>query len=199
MRIRTYATAVALLATLSAPLAAQDQRLQFIGYGGFNAPLADLQQTWYPDGSGNLLYRQFKSGINAGAGVTYWLDPNLGVRLDASFVGSKVVSPESNASWSKIHVGGDIVLRSGAGSSISPYGFLGLGQVRMSESGTSRKANRAVARFGAGLSFARSGAPLGFFGEAALLAYDFDQRFFPFFDKVQTDLALRVGVSLAVN
>jgi opacity protein-like surface antigen len=199
MSIRTYATAFALIATLAAPLAAQDQRLQFIGYGGFNAPLADLQQTWYPDGSGNLLYRQFKSGINAGAGVTYWLDQNLGVRLDGSYVTSKVVSPESNASWSKIHIGGDIVLRAGSGSGISPYGYLGLGQVRMSESGTSRKANRAVARFGTGLAIGRAGAPLGFFGEAALLIYDFDQTIFPFFDKVQTDLALRAGLSFAVN
>jgi hypothetical protein len=178
---------------LAAPLAAQDyNRVQIHGYGGFAAPLADLQQTWYPDGSGNLLCVSF------GAGLTYWLDQNLGVRVDGAYVGSKVVSPESNASWTKLFVGGDIVLRALSEGGLAPFGYFGLGQARMSESGTARKANRVAGRFGAGLSFTR-GSGLGFFGEAGLLVYDFDQTRFSFFDKVQTDLQLKAGITFGLN
>ena len=185
-------------ALVASPAAAQEEsRTQIHAFGGFALPLADLGQVYYPV-PGGVEYRHFKSGINFGAGFTYWLDRNLGVRIEGSYVGSKVVSPESSASWKKLFFGGDIVLRALTAGGINPYAYFGLGQARMDESGSSRTANRANARIGAGLNFAKESGGLGFFGEAGLLVYDFEQTLFPFYDKVQTDLALKAGVTFGM-
>lgn len=204
MRLNRFSTALSLVATLiGAPLAAQDHRFSLYGFGGAVVPLADLQQTAYPGPGGAQLYRQFSGGIDIGGGAFLWLDNNLGIRGEASYVGSKVTSPESNLKWMKIFFGGDIVLRSRP-SGLAPYAYFGLGAVRMDEAGARTDAlgvipatTRPVGRFGTGLHFAQEGALLGFFAEAALLVYDFNQTRFPFYDKVQADVAGKAGVTLS--
>lgn len=185
-------------AVLATPAAAQESRMQLHGFGGFALPMADLGQVYYPLGGGAVGYRHFKSGVSFGAGLTYWLDRNLGLRVEGTYVGSKVVSPESNASWKKLFFGGDVVLRAVTEGGLNPYAYFGLGQARMAESGTARDANRANGRIGGGLNFAKEGGGLGFFAEAGLLIYDFEQTLFPFFDKVQTDLVLKAGVTFGM-
>lgn len=202
MRLTKSSTLFLLAAALtSAPLAAQDHRVTAYAFGGGIIPLANLQQTTYPGPGGTNLYRQFSSGIDVGAGVYLWLDNNLGLRGEASYAGSKVTSPESNEKWTKIFFGGDIVLRSG-GSGLAPFAYFGLGAVQMNEAGDRvdgvgviPTTTRPVARVGTGLNYRPDGAPLGFFAEVALLAYDFNQTRFPFYDKVQTDVAGKVGVT----
>lgn len=204
MHLNRFLTVLSLAtALIGAPLSAQDRRLTAYGFGGAIIPMANLQQTTYPDGAGNNLFRQFSGGIDIGGGVFLWLDNNLGIRGEASYAGSKVTSPESNAKWTKIFFGGDIVLRSGA-SGLAPYAYFGLGAVRMDEAGARVDAvgvipttTRPVGRFGTGLHFGQEGGLLGFFAEAALLVYDFNQTRFPFYDKVQTDVAGKVGVTLS--
>lgn len=204
MRLTKFSTLFFLASSLTAaPLAAQDQRVTAYVFGGGIMPLANLQQTTYPGPGGTQLYRQFSSGIGLGAGLYLWLDNNLGLRGEASYASSKVSSPESDAKWAKMFFGGDIVLRSG-GSGLAPFAYFGLGVVRMDESGSRTDAvgvipvtTRPSARVGAGLNYRPDGAPLGFFAEVAFLAYDFNQTRFPFYDKVQTDVAGKVGVTLS--
>jgi hypothetical protein len=183
---------------LAGSVAAQEHHLQLHGYAGAVTPLANLQQNYYPDGSGGVLYRHFKGGLNFGGGVSYWLDDHLGLRADASFTKADVVSPaaEGTGAFKKIFLGGDILLR--APGTVTPYGYFGVGAVRMDESGPRYPTTtRAVGRVGGGLGFTPSG-PLGFFIEAGLMAYDFDQTLFPFYDKVQTDVAWKAGISFAL-
>ena len=203
MYLNRLSTLLFLTAVIAAPLAAQDRRITAYAFGGGIMPLADLQQTAYPGPGGTQLHRQFSSGIDLGAGAFLWLDDNLGLRVEASYAGSKVASPESDSSWTKIFFGGDIVLRSRP-SGLAPFAYFGVGAVKMDESGSRADAvgvipatTRPVGRLGAGLGFRADDSMLGFFAEAALLVYDFNQTRFPFYDKVQTDVAGKVGVSFS--
>ena len=195
----------ALLATvaLASPLLAQDEGgLQLGVYAGAVSPIADLGQVAYPV-SGGLGHRHFKNGLNFGGNATYWLDGSLGLRLDGAFATSTVVEPligclpECETGWNKIFLNADIMLRASSGS-LKPFAYFGGGLAKMSEKGTGRKANRPTAHVGAGLGFSPAGSALGFFGEAGLVVYDFDQTKFSFYDKVQTDLALKVGISFTL-
>jgi hypothetical protein len=189
-------------AVLAGPLAAQEHKIQLGVYGGGVAPLAELGQVNYPLGGGAVGYRHFKKGVSFGANALLWLDNNLGLRADGNFVTSKVVEPfvgclpDCERGWNKIFFSGDIVLR-GSPSGLSPFGYFGGGIVKMSESGYGRKATRPTARVGVGLNYTPSGA-LGFFGELGLMVYDFDQKQFTFYDKVQTDVGIKLGVSLGL-
>ncbi|MBI4501199.1 MAG: hypothetical protein HY700_08560 [Gemmatimonadetes bacterium] len=179
--------------------------MQIFGYGGAVTPLTNL------DVEG---FRQFKAGIDLGAAVAFWLDQNLGVRLDGNFATSKMqcatipgptgalvnacYTQESGASWKKLFLGVDLMLRGVTAGGLNPYGFLGLGAGRLDESGQRiPTATRPTARFGAGLGYMRSNAPLGFFAETLLLVYDFKQTVYPFYNNVQVDAVWRAGVSFA--
>jgi hypothetical protein len=102
--------------------------------------------------------------------------------------------PECSTGWTKMFASADIMLRA-SNSGLVPFGYFGAGIARMSESGSGRKATRPTARVGAGVNFAPAKSPLGFVGEVGLMVYDFDQTKFTFYDKVQTDLAVKVGIS----
>jgi len=200
MRLDQVSIGVTLAALIATPLAAQDHRFQVYGHAGAVTPLANLQQTSYPSG-GSQVFRHFSGGVQFGAGVFLWLDDNLGLRGEGTYAGAKVSSPESNASWSKIFLGGDIVLRSAA-YGLAPFGYFGFGIARLDESGSRTDAigviptaTRPAGRFGGGLNFTPEGGVLGFFAEASLLVYDFNQTRFPFYDKVQTDVAWKGGIS----
>lgn len=200
MRLERISVGVVAVAALIAnPLSAQDHRFQVYAHAGALMPLANLQQTPLTGNSGT--FRHFTGGIDIGAGAFVWLDNNLGLRAEASYAGAKVSSPESNEAWTKIFFGGDVVIRA-AQSGLSPFGYFGLGAVRMDESGSRTDAigvipttTRPVGRFGAGLNFTPESGALGIFAEASLLAYDFNQTRFPFYDKVQTDVAWKAGIS----
>ncbi|MSR05710.1 MAG: hypothetical protein EXR93_01365 [Gemmatimonadetes bacterium] len=187
---------------LAAPLAAQDHRVQIAGYAGAMAPLSELGQVAYPI-TGGTAVRRFSGGVSFGANATFWLDDNLGLRADGSFAGYKVTEPrvgclpECTTAWTKLFFGGDIMLRRPTEMGLAPYAYFGAGVAKMSESGSVRKASRPHARVGAGLNYTPAKGALGFFGELGLIVYDFDQTKFTFYDRVQTDLALRAGVSFA--
>ena len=200
-----FSTAFVLAAAvLAGPLAAQDRQFQLGVYGGAVAPISDLGQVPYPLGGGAVAVRHFKKGINLGGNASYWLDTNLGVRLDGTYATSTVVEPlvgclpECETGWTKLFLSGDIVLRAGGDGSVKPFGYFGGGMAKLSEKGTGRKATRPTGRVGGGLNVTPANSTLGFFGELGLMVYDFDQTKFTFYDKVQTDLALKVGVSVGL-
>ena len=190
-------------AAFTGPLAGQEHKVQLAVYGGGVAPLAQLGQVAYPLGGGATGTRHFKKGASFGANASLWLDNNLGLRADGNFVKSTVVEPlvgclpECERGWNKIFFSGDIMLRGGS-SGLYPFGYFGGGIVKMSESGSGRKATRPTARVGGGLNYTPAGGALGFFGELGLLVYDFDQTRFTFYDKVQTDVGVKLGVSFGL-
>jgi len=199
--------AVVLTVMSAAPLAAQDHKVQIAGFAGAVAPLSQLGQVPYALTSGGTDTRHFDGGISFGGNVTYWLDDNLGLRADGSFAGQKVVEPlavciagacvNAETSWSKIFFGGDLMLRRPTAMGLTPFAFFGAGIASMKESGTGRKASRPVGRVGGGLNYTPANGALGFFAETILMVYDFDQTKFTWYDKVQTDLSVRGGVSFA--
>lgn len=204
-----FATAVVLASgVLAGSLSAQEKKLQLAAFGGLASPMAELGQVGYPDGAGGLLYRKFKGGVNFGANATYWVDTNLGLRVDGTYAGAKVVEPFRAAaagsplellhetSWTKMFLSVDLVLRA-AGDGLKPYAYFGGGVAKMSESG-GRKASRPTANVGAGLKFTPANGMLGFFAEGGLFVYDFDQTKFTFYDKVQEDLSIRAGISIGL-
>ncbi len=201
MVLSKFSTAFALAtALLVGPLAAQDHKIQLGVYAGGVDPVSPLGQVAYPLGGGAVGYRHFTKGVTFGANGSYWLDNNLGLRVDAGYAGSKAVQPlvgclpECKTSWTKIFLGGDIMLRAPTASGLTPFGYFGGGVAMMSEK-AGRQAKRPTARVGGGLNFTPANSALGFFGELGLVVYDFDQTRFTFYDRVQTDLALKVGVS----
>jgi len=193
--------------SLAAPLAAQDDKgLELSVFGAGNAPLQNLNQ------QPNL---GFKSGFGGGVGVTYLLEKHFALRGDVSFVKSDVNVPSTGCnpqptcvvgpigtgtgalnslSWTHIVAGGDFVLRFPIGNGPIPYFSTGAGIVRFSESG-GRTATRVAGRFGAGVKFPLADK-LGVFAGANAQVYDFDQRFFEYFTKVQVDMLVSAGVSI---
>jgi hypothetical protein len=155
-------------------------------------------------GGGAVGYRHFKKGVSFGANVSYWLDNNLGLRVDGTYAKSTVVEPlvgclpECETGWNKMFLSGDIVLRAPTASGMTPFGYFGAGIAQMKESGTGRTAKRPTARVGGGLNYTPANGVLGFFAEVGLMVYDFDQTKFTFYDKVQTDLALKAGISFGL-
>ncbi|MBI4420188.1 MAG: hypothetical protein HY560_05125 [Gemmatimonadetes bacterium] len=202
-----FATAMlAAFAALSSPAIAQDGRVQIFGYGGAMAPLASLDV----DG-----FREFKAGIDLGLGIAFWLDQNVGVRVDGSFATSKMqcatipgptgapvnacYPDESGASWKKLFLGADLLLRGVTARGLNPYAYLGVGGGRLDEAGERiPTATRPTARFGAGLGYAPPGGTLGFLFETGLLIYDFKQTIYPFYNQIQIDAAFRAGVSFTL-
>jgi hypothetical protein len=202
---------VSLLAigSLAAPLAAQGNRsLELSLFGSGNAPLQDL------NGNPNL---GFKSGFGGGLGATYVLEKHFALHGDVSYVKSDVNVPSTSCnpqpqcvvgpvgtgagalnslSWTHIVAGGDFVLRFPIGDGPVPYFSTGAGIVRFSESG-GRTATRMAGRFGTGLQLPLADK-FGAFAAVNAQVYDFDQRFFEYFTKVQVDMLFSVGLSIKV-
>ncbi len=189
-RVATFASALLLVLAAATPLAAQaDRGIELSVFASGSKPLQDLNDI--PSAS-------FKSGFGAGGGVALVLDKNLGLRFDASFAKSDVTGTQLGSalvstSWSRIMIGGDLVLRFPMANGIMPYFTTGGGAVMFSESG-GRSPKRAAGRFGAGLKFP-IGDKLGLFGQANAWIYDFDQKYFTYFTKVQVDMVLSAGAS----
>jgi hypothetical protein len=180
---------------VSAPLAAQDQKLELSVFGAANAPLQNLN---------TLPGLGFKTGFGGGLGLTYLADKNFAIRADFGYVKSDVNidTPGSitiggggvlnSTSWSHMMAGAELMLRFPLQGGVTPYFTTGGGVVIFKESG-GRDAERAAGRFGAGLQIPM-GDKLAVFGQGNAWAYNFDQKFFPYFTKVQVDLLLSAGI-----
>jgi hypothetical protein len=150
----------------------------------------------------------FKAGFGAGVGATYLLEQNFAVRAEGAFLKSDINVVDNigpipgtgagslqSTSWTRVVLGGDLVVRFPV-SHVTPYFTTGAGMERFMESG-GRNATRVAGRFGGGVRLdLREG--LGAFAQVNTQVFNFDQRFFEFFDKVQVDMLVTAGVSVRV-
>ena len=198
------AVLLAMAGLVTPAVAQQEPALEVSVFGSGNHPLTRLN---------NVPNLGFKNGFGGGLGLTYILEKNIAVRGDFSFVKSDVNVPSTSCSpqptcvigplgnggalnslsWSHFVAGGDFVLRLPLSAAV-PYFTTGAGIVRFKESG-GRTATRMAGRFGAGIQVPM-GDKLGGFIQTNASVFDFDQRFFEYFTKVQVDMLISAGVSI---
>ena len=198
-RILALGLALAGLTSFARSLAAQERHLDMSLFVASNSPLQNLSD--FPN-------MGFKTGFGGGVGATYSLDQNFALRAEGAFLKSDINVVDNigpipgtgagslqSTSWTRILVGGDLMVRFPV-RNVTPYFTTGAGMERFMESG-GRKATRVAGRFGGGVRLDLKEG-LGVFAQANAQVFNFDQRFFEFFDKVQVDMLLSAGVSMRV-
>src|SRR5256885_6929206 len=148
MFVRQISAVAAVLAlAASRPVGAQERGITLFASGGGYSALRDLNSAGTD---------QFERGFTLGGGVGYAVDKNLELRATLTGAQSRLVDQgrKTSAYLNRYYVAGELKFKYPFGGGLAPYGFVGLGAVRLHETRTTGgDKTQGFADLGVGLAY----------------------------------------------